>query len=148
MLFAVVLCLHIGLGALTRIAYRPAIEAMATGFYIGFALAGSFLCFEILSGHPTFFRLVTVFPHMWPQAPTYLSEGALPPHFLNHRKAALAILLWPAALTAVRLGGSSWCRSMLLVGVGPSVVAVAASEHATSLVAMATGACVVAASCW
>ena len=55
MLFAVVLCLHIGLGALTRIAYRPAIEAMATGFYIGFALAGSFLCFEILSGHQPFF---------------------------------------------------------------------------------------------
>ena len=148
MLLVVVICVHIGLGALTRIAYRPAIEAMATGFYVGFALAGSFLCFEILSGHPTFFRLVTVFPHMWPQAPTYLSGGALPPHFLNHRMAALAILLWPAALTAVRLGATRGGRGMLLVGLGPSVVAVAASEHATSLVAMVTGGCVVAVSCW
>ena len=145
---SVVICLHIGLGELTRIAYRPAIKAMATGFYVGFALAGSFLCFEILSNHAIFLRLMTTFPDLGPQARTYLSEGALPPHFLNHRIAALAILLWPATLAAVRLGSTSWVRGLLLIGFGPSVLAVAASEHATSLVAMTAGACVVAVSCW
>jgi O-antigen ligase len=148
MLLVVVICLHIGLGALTRIAYRPAIKAMAVGFYLGFALAGCFLCFEILSDHAILFRLMAAFPSVWPQARTHLSEGALPPHFLNHRIAALAILLWPAAITAVRLGPTSRGRGMLLVGLGPSVVAIAASEHATSLVAMIAGACVVAISCW
>ena len=148
MLLVVVICLHIGLGTLTRIAFRPAIKAMAIGFYVGFALAGSFLCFEILSNHATFFRLMSTFPDLWPQARTYLAEGALPPHFLNHRIAALAILLWPAALTAMRLGSTSWGRGILLGGFGPSVLAVAASEHATSLVAMVMGACVVAVSCW
>jgi O-antigen ligase len=121
---------------------------MRIGFYVGFVLAGSVLCFEILSNHATLFRLITAFPEIWPKAPSYLSEGALPPHFLNHRIAALAILLWPATLTALRLGATNWGRGMLLAGFGPSVMAVAASEHATSQVAMATGVCVAAVGCW
>ena len=137
MLLVVVICLHIGMGALTRIIYRPAIRAMGIGFYVRFVLAGSFLCFEILSNHATLFRLMTAFPDIWPQAPSYLSEGALPPHFLNHRIAALAILLWPVALEAIRLGVSTWRARCLPGGLSAGgVAAIAGSEHATSTLAM------------
>jgi hypothetical protein len=43
-------------------------KAMAIGFYGGFVLAGSVPCFGIFGKHATFFRLMTAFPDMWPQA--------------------------------------------------------------------------------
>jgi hypothetical protein len=148
MLFVVVVCLHIGLGTWTRIGHRPAITAMAVGFYVGYVLAGCLLFFEILSHHVIFFHLMATFPHLWPQkAQKYLSVGALPPYFLNHRMAALAIMFWPVLLTAVRLSAAKWHRSLLLAGLVPALVAVAVSEHATSQVAIVIGACV-AVVCW
>ena len=112
----------------------------------GVCSGGSFLCFEILSHHATFFRPMTAFPDMWPQARTYLSMGTLPSHFLNHRMAALAIPLWPWLSRLFgwvpRAGDAACCSPAWAV-----TPAVAASEHATSTLAMATGACVVAVSC-
>jgi exopolysaccharide production protein ExoQ len=139
MLFVVFLCLHLGLGAWARIGHQPATTAMAVGFYVGFVLAGCLLCFEILSRHAIFFQLMSTFPRLYPQAPKYLSMGALPSYFLNHRMAAVAIMFWPALLTTLRLGATSWRRGLLLAGLLPSLVAVALSEHTTSQVALVMG---------
>ena len=148
MLFVVLVCLHLGLGTWAQIGHRPATTAMAVGFYVGFVLAGCLLCFEILSHHAIYFQLVTTFPRLHPQAQKYLSMGALPLYFLNHRMAALTIMFWPALLTILRLGGTSWQRGLLLAGLLPSLVAVAFSEHATSQVALVVGACVAVVCQW
>lgn len=148
MLFVVLICLHFGLGAWSQPGHRPATSAMAVGFYVGFVLAGCLLCFEILSHHAIYFQLMATFPRLHPQAPKYLSMGALPSHFLNHRMTALAIMFWPALLTTLRLGATSWRRGLLLAGLLPSLVAIAFSEHATSRVALVVGACVAVVCQW
>ena len=144
MLFVALLSLHIGLGAWARIVHRPAIAAMAVGFYVGFVLAGTFLCYEIFTNQTIFFRLV----HVWPYDTRYLSADSLPSYYLNHRMAALAILFWPAFLTCLHLPSAGWQRWALLVGLTPALAAVGASEHATSQVALVLGACVALVSHW
>jgi hypothetical protein len=148
MLFVVPFCLHLGLGAWAQIGHRSATTAMAVGFYVGFVLAGCLLCYEIISHHAIYFQLVATFPRLHPQAQKYLSMGALPPHFLNHRMTALAIMFWPALLTTLRLGATSWRRGWLLAGLLPSLVAIAFSEHSTSQVALVVGTCVAVVCQW
>ena len=148
MLFVVLVCLHFGLGAWAQIGHKPVTTATAVGFYVGFVLAGCLLCFEILSHHAIYFQLVATFPRLYPQSAKYLSSGALPSHFLNHRMTALAIMFWPALLTTLRLGATSWRQGLLLAGLLPSLVAIAFSEHATSRVALVVGACVAVVCHW
>jgi exopolysaccharide production protein ExoQ len=146
-LLVVLICLHIGLSAWVYIPYGPGITAMAVGFCVGFILAGCLLCSEILSNHIIFYHLITMLPQLWSHAPEYVSAGTVPPYFLNHRMAALAILFWPVLLSIVRLV-TTRLRRLFLVGLVPSLVAIAASEHATSQVAMVVGACVVITCQW
>ena len=148
LLLVVVICVHGGLGAWADLRHRPAITAMSIGFYVGFVLAGCLLCFEILSHHLIFFQLATLFPQWSSQAKEYLAQGGLPSYFLNHRMAALAMLFWPALLTALHLNTTGWHLWLLLIGFLPSLVAVGASEHATSQMAFVIGACVALAARW
>jgi O-antigen ligase len=142
MLLVVLICLHIGLSAWVYIRYGPGITAMAVGFCVGFILAGCLLCFEILSNHWIFYHLTTALPQLSSHATEYVSAGTVPPYFLNHRMAALAILFWPVFLTVEQLVMIR-LRRLFLAGLVPSLVAVAVSEHATSQVAMVAGAWVI-----
>jgi O-Antigen ligase len=142
MLLVVLICLHLGLGVLAHIRFQDAITAMAVGFCIGFILSGCLLCFEILSNHWIFYHLTTALPQLSSHATEYVSAGTVPPYFLNHRMAALAILFWPVFLTVEQLVMIR-LRRLFLAGLVPSLVAVAVSEHATSQVAMVAGAWVI-----
>jgi O-antigen ligase len=123
---------------------RHAIAAMTIGFYLGFVLASALLCHEILTNQTIFFRLNS----LWQPEMRYVSAGGLPPYFLNHRMAALAMLFWPAALAGFSLPVTGWWRWALFAGLTPALVAVAASEHATSKAALIFGTCVVLAGLW
>lgn len=142
MLAILTICLHIGLGAWARLTHRGAITAMAVGFYVGYVLSGSILCFEILSGHALFSQLMKSFPQLWPHTSRHLAAGGLPPHFLNHRMAALAVLLWPLVLVVLHLGKTHPQRGVLSIGLAPPLLALAAGEHATSQVSAIMGAAV------
>jgi O-antigen ligase len=144
MLFVVLLSVHFGLAAWARVAPRRAIRDMAIGFYLGFVLAGTLLCYDILTNQTIFFRLV----HVWPYDQKYLSADDLPPYYLNHRMAALAILFWPAFLTWLHLPATGWRRWVLLAGFAPALTAVTASEHATSQLALVLSACVALLGLW
>jgi hypothetical protein len=146
MLAIVAICLHIGFASWARLTYGGPITATAIGFYVGYVLAGSFLCFEILSRHALILTFMKSFPQLWPQPARYVAAGGLPPHFLNHRMAALAILFWPLVLVVLHLGRTTAKRCALSLGLAPALLALAASQHATSKVSVIVGA-VVAIAC-
>jgi O-antigen ligase len=125
------------------------VRAMSIGFVAGYAAAALFLCVETLSDHAILLQLYQVFPRLVPRARGMVVEGGvvegLPESFLNHRMAALAFLIWPALWTAGRLSCSTRTRIALAACLSPAVVAIAASAHETSKVALVGGAAVVAA---
>ena len=68
---------------------------------------------------------------------------SLPDFFLNKHITALTFLIWPALLVATRLGASARVRAQLSVAcLMPAAVAIFASAHDTSKVALVGGAIV------
>lgn len=137
MLLVVAICVPITTRTLLRTDHAGAIHAMTIGFYGGFAAAGAFLFFEILTQAAVHVRLIAAVPALWPNSLRYLgSGGQLPDHFLNHKMVGLVVLFWPAALAAMHLISGHARRSLLLCGLLPPAIAIAASEHQTSQVAL------------
>jgi O-antigen ligase len=137
MLLVVAICVPIATRTLLRTSHAGAIHAMAMGFYVGFAAAGAFLFFEILTQAAVHVRLMAVFPALWPNSWRHLgSGGQLPDHFLNHKMVGLVVLFWPAVLATMYLISGRARRGLLLCGLLPPAIAIAASEHQTSQVAL------------
>lgn len=135
LLFAT-LILHIARIALPLAGAR-ALRAMAVGTYVGYALSALFICSEMLDR----FWLLTHWSATV-KAPSGIAAGELPPHFLNHSLAALALLAWPALIAAWQLGATGRTRTLMVVGLAPAVIAILASQHATAKIA-ALGGCAV-----
>lgn len=125
---------------------REDARAMAAGFYAGYAASALFLSVEILFENPVRLSILRLFPELIPrERGMVVANGVverLPEFFLNHRMAALAFLIWPALLVASRLGNSLPSRATLVACLSPAVVAIAASAHETSKVALAGSAAV------
>jgi len=143
-LLIIAVCAPIAVATLLRLNHRRAIHAMAVGFYGGFAAVGAFWCFEILGQATIHARLMAVIPALWPNSSRYIG-GELPNYFLNHKMVGLAVLFWPAVLTATHLVSGRVCRRLLICGLLPAIIAIAASEHQTSQVALLTSGIVFAA---
>ena len=141
MLLLITICAPVAVATLRRVDSR-AIHAMAVGFCGAFVAVGAFWCFEILSQAAIHVRLMAVIPFLWPNS----SIGSeLPNHFLNRKMVGLAILFWPAVLAGTHLRLSRASRGVLLCGLLPASIAIAASEHQTSQVALLISAVVYAA---
>jgi hypothetical protein len=143
-LLLIAVCAPMAVATLLRLNHRRAIHAMAVGFYGGFAAVGAFWCFEILGQATIHVRLMAVIPALWPTSSRYIG-GELPDFFLNHKMVGLAVLFWPAVLTAAHLVSGRACRRLLICGLLPATIAIAASEHQTSQVALLTSGIVFAA---
>jgi O-antigen ligase len=119
---------------------RQVLEAMATGFVIGFIVASLYLCFEVLSGQWIRRTLSALQPWLQPKAlhTRVGPAGAIlfEPHLLNHNITAATMMLWPALLALNSLKITRSLRSLLLLGLLPLVVAILLSEHATSKLAL------------
>jgi O-antigen ligase len=126
--------------AVLRVTQAPLLRAMATGFVAAMLLGGAFLCFETFSGQAVH-RLILAFAPSWKPPVAHLRmEGQrvafLEPHLLNRSMTALSLLIWPAALAIIGLGGEARKqRLLLLLGLAVIVAAIFRSEHGTSKLA-------------
>jgi O-antigen ligase len=125
---------------------RDPVRAMAIGFHAGYAAVALLMCIEIVFHNPIHTRVFSAFPRIAPQMDgIVIRDGivaALPPHLLNTQIAALTFLFWPALLVASALGTSTRARAAAYGCLAPVLPAVFASEHETSMVAMAGSAAV------
>lgn len=134
------LVVHVVSRTLPFAAFEP-LRAMCVGFYGVYAVVASLLCIEILLENPIH---LWVFQQLAGIAPTVtgavVENGVVrsfPPFFLNKHMAALTFLFWPAALAALHLAKSTHLRALLLAGLLPALLAVAASAHESSKLAVA-----------
>jgi O-antigen ligase len=144
MLLLITVCAPVAVATLRRLGIRGAIHAMAVGFCGAFVAVGAIWCFEILSQAAIHVRIMAVIPFLWPNSSQYIG-AELPDHFLNHKMVGLAVLFWPAVLAATHLRPGRASRGLLLCGLLPASIAIAASEHQTSQIALLMSAIVYAA---
>jgi hypothetical protein len=118
---------------------RPALRAMASGFLAGVVVAAAFLCFEAFSGQAVHRLLIPYVPGLLPASRHMRMEAGtvvfLEPYLLNRSTTALALLFWPAALAAARLGLSRGMRAIALLGLALAVATIFRSEHGTAKIA-------------
>ena len=120
---------------------REPLRAMATGFFAGYVISAFVICIEVIFKHPFHLQAYVVFPALVPQISGIVIESgvvkSLPSWFLNRHIAALAFLVWPALLIASTLASSSRARTVLVMCLAPVVLAVFASDHESSKIAIA-----------
>lgn len=116
------------------------VRAISVGFYAGYALAALFLCLEILDDHQLHLRIFRLIPGIAPTGRSIVvSDGhlvGLQDYYLNHSMAALAFLAWPVLMVASRLALQWGGRVLLLMCLSPAPIAIFASAHETSKVAL------------
>ena len=126
------------------LAGRKPLRAMAIGFYVGYLSAGLLLSIEILFDHPIHLRLFAAFPDIAPHISNWIVKDGviegLPAFFLNRHMASLVFLSWPAIVIVHYLGTSVISRAVLMACLVPAVVAIVASQHETSKLAILGGA--------
>ena len=131
--------LYVTLSALRAIP-AEVLRAMAVGFIAGMILGGAFLCFEAFSEQLVHRTLLSYVPAWAPNPRDMRMEAGsvsyLAPYLLNRSTTALAVLLWPAALTLNSLNVSSRKQAMLRLGLGLAVAAIFRSTHATAKIAL------------
>lgn len=119
-----------------------ALFAISVGTCIGFAIGAAFLCLELLTSQTIRRTLMTFAPAIRAKAPEVQVTGgwvtAMPGYLLNRNAAALALCLWPMLLMT-KNSLPRW-RGPLLVLAAGATVAVLASDHETSKLALAGGA--------
>lgn len=127
-----------------RALHETALRTMLLGIFVGYAAAGALLWVATVQDYVVLRKLMMAFPAWRPEIDGAVSAGgvyiALPPSLLNHRMAALALLLWPAALAGIELADNVRTRAILLLTLVPSVAVIFISHHATSKVAVIGGA--------
>lgn len=148
--FAASVAVHVVSRTMPYLARDP-IRAMSMGFYSAYIICALLLGLEVVFRHPFHLYFFNLFPTLIPQMPGVAVEDgilkALPSHYLNKPVAALAFLLWPALLIASHLSAGVRKRVLLLLCMPPVVVAIAASDHESSKLALAGGALAFAL-CW
>jgi O-antigen ligase len=117
-----------------------ALRAMALGLAVGVIVGGIVLCVDTFSLQWVRRMLMSFVPPLRPKSIDMQLEGGwvtwLLPFLLNRSTAALTFLLWPAAHAITLLRHRRTVRHWLLAALAPAVVAILASEHATSKVAL------------
>ena len=120
---------------------REPLRAMAIGFLAGYVISAFVICIEIIFEHPLHLHFFAAFPTLTPQMSGVVIESgvlkSLPSYFLNRHIAALAFLVWPALLIASTLTSSARARAVLVMCLAPVVLAVFASDHESSKIAIA-----------
>ena len=120
---------------------REPLRAMAIGFFAGYVISAFVICIEIIFKHPLHLHFFATFPTLIPQMSGVVVESgvlkSLPSYFLNRHIAALAFLVWPALLIASTLASSARARTVLVMCLAPVILAVFASDHESSKIAIA-----------
>jgi hypothetical protein len=116
-----------------------ALRSMAIGFHVGMVAAAVLVCFEVLT-HQWARRLVmSCVPALRPDPNHMVVEAGwvtlLQPYLINRSIAALALLAWPAVLIINQFAPSRE-RLAYLLWLLPLPIAVFASQHATSKMAL------------
>jgi len=140
-LLALPVLIHIANGALFTTPPSE-LRSLGRGFVAGYMLGALFLSFEVVSFQLTHRTLIAL--GVLSQYRTAAIDGAsaLPPFLLNPCMVVLVLLLWPACLTSQLLDAFLRGRALAAIIVGLTVTAVLTSQHATSKIALAGGACV------
>jgi O-antigen ligase len=117
-----------------------ALRAMAIGLAVGVIVGGVVLCVDTFSLQWVRRMLMSFVPPLRPKSIDMRLEGGwvtwLLPFLLNRSTAALTLLLWPAVHAVALVGQGRFLRYWLLAALAPAAVAILASEHATSQVAL------------
>ena len=125
---------------------RAPLQAIAVGFYAAYVTCAFLLSVESVFDNPLHLHVYNMFPTLRSDLAHAVVEGDvvknLPDFFLNKHIAALTFLLWPAVLVATRLGASARSRAVLVASLTPAAVAILASAHDTSKLALVGGAIV------
>ena len=120
---------------------REPLRAMAIGFFAGYVICAFVISIEVILKHPLHLHFFAAFPTLIPQMSGVVVESgvlkSLPSYFLNRHIAALAFLVWPALLIASTLASSSRTRAVLVTCLAPVILAVFASDHESSKIAIA-----------
>lgn len=144
-IFIAAVALHVVVRTMPALRYAP-IRAMAAGAYFGFAASGLLISIEVIFGNPIYLALAKLLPALLTPANNMVLDdkgvAGLPNYFLNHRVAAMAFLIWPMVLVAKHLPSSPRARAALMVGLVPAVLAIVASVHETSKIALVGGAAI------
>jgi O-antigen ligase len=135
MLLLITVSAPIAVTTLRRLGNCGVIYAMAVGFCGAYFGAGAIWCFEIISQNAIHVRLMPLIPFLWPNSSRYVG-GGYPEYFLNHKMVGLAVLFWPAVLTITHLVPRRARLWLWLSGLLPACIAIAASEHQTSQLAL------------
>ena len=125
---------------------RAPLHAMAVGFYATYVVCALLASVEIIFNNPLHLYVHNTFPKLsFDLADAVVEAGVIKgfaDFFLNKHIAALTFLIWPAYLVATRLGASGRSRAVLMACLTPAAVAILASSHETSKVALVGGAIV------
>jgi len=145
--FAAAVIVHIVVITAPRLARAP-LHAMAVGFYVAYVICAFLVSVEVVFDNPLHLYVYNAVPQLGPDLADAVVEAgvikSLPDFFLNKHIAALTFLIWPALLVATRLGASARSRAALVLCLTPAAVAILASAHDTSKVALVGGAIVLA----
>ena len=126
---------------------RSPLHAMGVGLYAGYVVCALLLSIEIVFDHPLHLHFYNMFPKFAPHHEPHAVVDAgvlksLPEAFLNKHIAALVFLAWPTLVIATRIGASARSRAVLVACLLPAAVAILASAHETSKIALVGGAIV------
>ena len=139
LMFLLVGTLHVVLSLLPDLEEAP-LRAMAAGALAGVAVAGAILCLEVFTDQLLRRLLIRLAPALQPPPQHVVIEGGqlarLAPYLPNANISVIALMFWPAALLAVRLGLPRAWRYAALAAAVVALAAVFASEHATSQFAL------------
>jgi O-antigen ligase len=145
LLLAAIAIVHITTTALAHAPTRG-LRAMGIGLLAGVAIAGLFLCLELLSDQWMRRTLAAYHTAFWAgDRHMHVETGQVSyfePYLLNRSVAALALTFWPALLVLERLTLGPWQRNLLIGGLCLTPLAIVASEHGTSKMAFAGAAAV------
>jgi O-antigen ligase len=127
-----------------RALHETPLRAMLLGIFVGYAIAGALIWIGTVHEYAALRKFINTFPVWNPDIDGAIVQNgiylSLPPHLLNHRFAALALLLWPAVLAAIALADDTKRRAILLLALFPAAAVIFISHHATSKVAVIGGA--------
>jgi O-antigen ligase len=136
--FVMIAALHVVLNTLPDLDDAP-LRAMAAGALAGLMLAAGIICLEVFSDQSLRRFLMHLLPALQPGGQHLAMEGGqlarLAAYLPNASVSVLAMMFWPAALIASRLGLLRTHRSGALLAGAVVAATIFASEHATSQVA-------------
>lgn len=114
------------------------LRTLLIALYVGMAIGGAALCFEVLSQQWLYRNLMTIIPQLRPRDRHLVLQGPavlLQPYLVNRSIAALAFLFWPTMLGVALLWPRAAWRPAWIAGLAPAAAAILTSVHTTSKVA-------------